>query len=182
MTDHRTGLGIKHLKSTLLCRSSILIKSAFQDTYLNGMEEGMATYSSTLASRIPWTKEPGRLQSILLQRVGHDWSDLAHTHTSQRHMCTRKMQIKVNWSELSNWTQTCSGLPASCQVLCKEENIIEHLPSVSWLDYCTRLMHTVAVLAFITVGTLGLQSCPSHKLKNSILQGDLDFSPGSIAN
>ena len=26
----------------------------------------------------PWTEEPGRLQSIELQRVGHDWSDLAH--------------------------------------------------------------------------------------------------------
>ena len=35
-------------------------------------EEGMATYSSILAWRIPWTEEPGRLQSIALQRVRHD--------------------------------------------------------------------------------------------------------------
>ena len=28
------------------------------------LEEGMATHSSTLASRIPWTEEPGRLQSV----------------------------------------------------------------------------------------------------------------------
>ena len=33
----------------------------------------MATHSSTLAWKIPWTKEPGRLQSMGLQRVGHDW-------------------------------------------------------------------------------------------------------------
>ena len=33
----------------------------------------MATHSSTLAWRIPWTKEPGRLQSMGSQRVGHDW-------------------------------------------------------------------------------------------------------------
>ena len=33
---------------------------------------GMATYSSILAWRIPWTEEPGGLQSIGLQRVGHD--------------------------------------------------------------------------------------------------------------
>ena len=39
------------------------------------LEEGMATYSSTLAWRIPGTKKPGRLQSIELQRVGHDRSD-----------------------------------------------------------------------------------------------------------
>ena len=35
------------------------------------LEEGMATHSSTLAGRIPWTEEPGRLQSMGLQRVGH---------------------------------------------------------------------------------------------------------------
>ena len=43
------------------------------------LEEGMATHSSTLAWRVPWTEEPGGLQSMGLQRVGHDWGDLAHT-------------------------------------------------------------------------------------------------------
>ena len=37
----------------------------------------MATYSSTLAWKIPWPEEPGRLQSMGSRRVGHDWSDLA---------------------------------------------------------------------------------------------------------
>ena len=36
------------------------------------MEEGMAAHSSVLAWRIPWTEEPGGLQSIESQRVGHD--------------------------------------------------------------------------------------------------------------
>ena len=36
------------------------------------LEEDMATHSSILAWRIPWTEEPGRLQFIGLQRVGHD--------------------------------------------------------------------------------------------------------------
>ena len=40
------------------------------------MEEGVATYSSILAWRIPWIEEPGGLQSIALQRVGQDCSDL----------------------------------------------------------------------------------------------------------
>ena len=39
----------------------------------------MATHSSILAWKIPWTEDPGWLQSIGLQRVGHDCSDLAHT-------------------------------------------------------------------------------------------------------
>ena len=36
------------------------------------LEEDVATHSSILAWRIPWTEEPGELQSIGLQRVGHD--------------------------------------------------------------------------------------------------------------
>ena len=36
------------------------------------LEKGMATHSSILACRIPWTEEPGGLQSVGLQRVGHD--------------------------------------------------------------------------------------------------------------
>ena len=36
------------------------------------LEEGMAIHSSTVAWRIPWTEEPGRLWSIVLQRVGRD--------------------------------------------------------------------------------------------------------------
>ena len=36
------------------------------------LEKEMATHFSTLAWKIPWTEEPGRLQSMGLQRVGHD--------------------------------------------------------------------------------------------------------------
>ena len=44
------------------------------------LEKGMATHSSILAWRIPWTEEPGGLQSIGSQRIGHDRSDLAYRH------------------------------------------------------------------------------------------------------
>ena len=37
-------------------------------------EKAMATHSSTLAWKIPWTEEPGRLQSMGSLRVGHDWA------------------------------------------------------------------------------------------------------------
>ena len=39
------------------------------------LEEGMATHSSILAWRTPWTEESSRLQSIGSHRVGHDGSD-----------------------------------------------------------------------------------------------------------
>ena len=51
---------------------------AMQDTRLRSLswedplEKEMAIHSSTLAWKIPWTEEPGRLQSMGSQRVGHD--------------------------------------------------------------------------------------------------------------
>ena len=54
--------------------------SAMQETWVQSLgqedplEKGMATHSSILAWSIPWTEEPGRLQSIGSQRVGHDWA------------------------------------------------------------------------------------------------------------
>ena len=40
------------------------------------LEEGIATHFSILAWRIPWTEEPGRLQSLGLQRVGRDSTEV----------------------------------------------------------------------------------------------------------
>ena len=51
---------------------------AMQETWVQSLvwedplEEKMATHSSILAWRIPWTEEPGKLQSMGSQRVGHD--------------------------------------------------------------------------------------------------------------
>ena len=45
--------------------------------HFHSLEKEMATRSSVLAWRIPWTEKPGRLQSMGSHRVGHDWSDLA---------------------------------------------------------------------------------------------------------
>ena len=39
----------------------------------DSLEKGKGTHSSILAWRIPWTEEPGGLQSKGLQRVGHNW-------------------------------------------------------------------------------------------------------------
>ena len=45
---------------------------SLRSTLLEILEKAMATHSSTLAWKIPWTEEPGRLQSMGSQRVGHD--------------------------------------------------------------------------------------------------------------
>ena len=51
-----------------------------QAQFLSGedpLEEGMATQTDILAWRIPWAEEPKGLQSKGLQKVRHDWSNLA---------------------------------------------------------------------------------------------------------
>ena len=42
------------------------------------LEKEMAVHSRTIAWKIPWTEEPGRLQSMGSQRVGHDWATSLH--------------------------------------------------------------------------------------------------------
>ena len=47
----------------------------------DSLEKEMAAHSSTIAWKIPWREEPGRLQSMGSLRVGHDWA-IPHTHTT----------------------------------------------------------------------------------------------------
>ena len=47
---------------------------AVWQTWVQSLEKGMATHSSILAWRIPWTEKPGGLQSMGLQRVGNNWA------------------------------------------------------------------------------------------------------------
>ena len=62
----------------------------------------MATHSSILAWRIPWTKESGELQFMGWQRVGDNWANNTHTHThTHTHAHTRKKKklSRVPWAE-----------------------------------------------------------------------------------
>ena len=55
-------------------------------------EKAMATQTSTLAWKIPWMEEPGRLQSMGLQKTGHDWvtslSRFTFLHWRRNWQCT----------------------------------------------------------------------------------------------
>ena len=50
--------------------------------------KAMATHSSTLAWKIPWMEEPGRLQSMGSLRVGHDFTFTFHFHALEKEMAT----------------------------------------------------------------------------------------------
>ena len=61
------------------------------------LEKGMASHSSIPAWRIPWTEEPDGLWFIGSQRVGQDWSDLAHAHTNVREVIVLSATVSVKF-------------------------------------------------------------------------------------
>ena len=66
---------------TCHCRREIWVQSLGWE---NPLKEGLAAHSRILAWRIPWTEEPGGLQSIGSHRVGHNCSDSAQHSTKTR--------------------------------------------------------------------------------------------------
>ena len=78
-----SSVSFDHLKKIILKIASLVVQmvknlSSMLETQVQSLgwqdplEKGMATHSSILAWRIPWTEEPGRLQSLGLQRVRQD--------------------------------------------------------------------------------------------------------------
>ena len=65
------------------------------------LEEGRATHSSILAWRIPWTVEPGGLQSMGSQRIGYDWATNTFILSRQR---------GAGWIHSWLWGVVCSSL------------------------------------------------------------------------
>ena len=78
MSLHVSSVTKLYPNSFLLAGSVVKNLSAMQEMQVlslgceDPLEKGMATHSSILAYRIPWTEEPGGLPSLGLQRVGHD--------------------------------------------------------------------------------------------------------------
>ena len=66
--DHQASLMAQMLKNPPVMQESWVQSLSWEDP----LEKKMATHSSNLAWRIPWTEESGRLQSRGLQRIGHD--------------------------------------------------------------------------------------------------------------
>ena len=80
---HKTLLVTPQINTFILAGASLvaqMVKNmpAMQEAWVQSLdwedpqEKGMATHSSILAWIIPWTEEPGRLQSMESQRIGHD--------------------------------------------------------------------------------------------------------------
>ena len=84
------------------------------------LEKEMTTHSRILTWKIPWTEEPGRLQSTGSQRVGDDWATSQHTNTFQFIIKSNKLfffHCKINSDfQFSSVAQSCPTLcdPMNC--------------------------------------------------------------------
>ena len=84
------------------------------------LEKGMATHSSILAYRIPWTEEPGGLQSMGLQKAGHDWVTNTFTLSSSylSPVCWKEyfwstvlpLLLCKDWLTIFMWVYLCGSV------------------------------------------------------------------------
>ena len=81
----------------------------------------MAPHSSTLAWKIPWTEEPGRLQSMGSHRVGHDWSDLAAAEYIMRNAGLGKDKLESRLQGEISTTSDMQMTPPLWQMLKKNQ-------------------------------------------------------------
>ena len=120
------------------------------------LEKRMATYSSILAWRLPWTEEPGGLQSMGSQGVRHDWA--TNTHTYMQLVSIRRgvwMQVSLDfWGyELSSCYRASLAFHSVHQLSCVSvfafwlmfslSFLVHHIKGVAWpfffLNKCSLL-------------------------------------------
>ena len=142
---HLSGLILQSdemsLQLTLLISLPILFVSLeWIISFWNEKYKAMAPHSSTLAWKIPWTEEPGRLQSTGSLRVGHDWATSLslftfHSHALEKEMATHSSvlawripgmaepgglpsmgshRVRHDWSDLA-----AAAASILCAVLCE---------------------------------------------------------------
>ena len=73
----------------------------------DSLEKEMETHSSILAGIIPWTEEPGRLQSSGFQRVGHNWSNWAGIESWA--VCMHAQSLSSVQLFVTAWTAACQA-------------------------------------------------------------------------
>ena len=88
MKQHEADCSMFHVRLLLFLLEiffAVFSYTTYRETWIRSLgwedllEKEMATHSSNLAWEIPWTEDSGRLQSIGLQRVAHDWAALLLT-------------------------------------------------------------------------------------------------------
>ena len=138
--------GVSSKEPTCQGRRQTWVRSLGQE---DPLEEEMATHSSILAWRLPWTEEPDGFQSMGLQRVGYDWSDLAHIN-KRRIKCNSKVLVGISLEvvKLFSW-KICWKLIVHLNSFCLVEvHISCGFTCYSWVDLMVSFLFHI-LFAFI---------------------------------
>ena len=133
------------------------------------LEKEMAIHSSTLAWKIPWMEEPGRLQSTRSQEVGHNWVTFTHSFIKLRTTLFNIHSSPSLWEEgmvLMHWSTWNSSFSALCimhalciyifsEILLSKVLTTNSLPSFACACVLSRLTH---IRLFVTPWTLTCQA------------------------
>ena len=110
-----------NMKLNILVAQMVKRLPTMQETWVQSLgredplEKEMATHFSILAWRIPWTKEPDRLQSMGSQRVGHGWmTSLTYSLTKQ--FCFKEYTSTLDFLTLKGSAITSKNYPRYLQV------------------------------------------------------------------
>ena len=138
------------------------------------LEKAMATHSSTLPWKIPWTEEPGGLQSMGSLRVRHDWK----TFTSYFHALEKEM---ATHSSVLAWRIPGTGEPDGLP------SVGSHRVRHDWSNlaaaaaYCSQSLSCVRL--FATLWTVAYQAPPSMGFSRQEYWSGLPFPPpGDLPN
>ena len=148
------------------------------------LEKEVAIHSSTLAWKIPWMEEPGRLQSMGSQRVGHDWATSPHTNKAQSDLPQLKDDHFFPWLSsflFSLWKIRKGQLLLDCAPLRDLSLIICWLLSQSE-PCCPPLTLAMYLSSFLTATGLQFHSpwnSPMCSLKNFFSPCPVPLCPSS---
>ena len=125
----------------------------------------MAPHSSTLAWAIPWAEEPGRLQSMGSQRVGHDWA----TSPSLFPFMHRRRKWQSTPVFLPGESQGWGAWWASVYGVTQSRTRLKRLSSSSSMQLCISLVHAYMLQVYAWWGRGCLQKRSSVNLTPSPL-------------
>ena len=124
------------------------------------LEKGMDTHSSIIAWRIPWLEEPGRLQSMELQRVGYDWM----ANTNYREISFLRHSPVTTFSH-------CTPPPATHTYINTTRG---HLPIIYYEGKCTLIIYKCICMLIMYFYLLSLQQLTLYWAYNrSPLNGEV---------
>ena len=116
--------------------------SDLQFSSTNRSKKAMAPHSSTLAWKIPWTEEPGRLQSMGSRRVRHDWVTSVSLFTF------------MHWRRKWQPTPQCSCLENP------RDGVSQSQTRLKWLNSSSTNRCWASFMCFMAISMSSLQECP----------------------